>query len=104
MPNISWTVGFDGDGVIENYTVEISNDDQYFSNAVCDGTLLNRACVVSSESAFLTELFPWTTYYVRVFARNAVGKSNSSSVLNFTTDEEGALWFFQLDVIYMKFS
>lgn len=88
VANISWTVGFDGDGVIENYTVEISNDDQYFSNAVCDGTLLNRACVVSSESAFLTELFPWTTYYVRVFARNAVGKSNSSSVLNFTTDEE----------------
>ena len=89
--NISWTAGFDGKSPIQNYTVEISQDNQIFKGVICQGSLSSGACVVSSSStkASLTGLLPWTTYNIRVFATNAIGKSNSSQILNVTTDEEG---------------
>ena len=89
--NISWTAGFDGNSGIQNYTVEISEDNQTFRETVCQGSLLSSACAVSSPSASLESLLPWTSYYVRVFARNMVGSSSGSCVVNFTTDEEGKL-------------
>ena len=46
--NISWTAGFDGNRAIENFTVEISDHDQIFKDVVCQGSLSNSACVVSS--------------------------------------------------------
>ena len=90
---ISWTAGFDGNSVIENYTVEISEHDQIFKDVVCQGSLSRSACVVSSlfATASLIGLFPWTTYNIRVFARNKIGRSNSSPILNVTTDEAGML-------------
>ena len=90
--NISWTAGFNGNSEILNYTVEISEDNQNFSGAKCQG-LSNGACVVSgnSASASLEDLFPWTTYYIKVFATNKVGPNLRSSVVNTTTDEEGML-------------
>ena len=89
--NISWTAGFDGNSGIQNYTVEISEDNQTFRETVCQGSLLSSACAVSAPSASLESLLPWTSYYVRVFARNIAGSSSGSSVVNFTTDEEGKL-------------
>ena len=91
--NISWTAGFDGNSAIQNYTVMISEDNQTFSDAMCQGSLSHSACVVSSTSASLESLLPWTKYYVRVFARNMVGSSSGSSIIKVTTDEEGALLF-----------
>ena len=92
---ISWTAGFDGNSAIQNYTVEISEDNQAFRDAVCQGSLLNNACVVSSTSTSLTGLFPWTTYYIKVhvLVRNVVGSGGGSSIVKVTTDEEGALLF-----------
>jgi len=86
---VSWTAGFDGNSDILNYTVEISENNQSFTDAKCQG-LSSSTCVVSSSStsASLEGLLPWTAYYVRVFATNAVGHSNKSSVVNTTTDEE----------------
>ena len=77
----------------ENYTVEISEHDQIFKDVACRGSLSSSACVVSSLSttASLTALCPWTTYNIRVFARNKIGRSNSSPILNVTTDEAGML-------------
>ena len=52
-----------------------------------------------STTASLTGLFPWTIYNIRVFARNKIGRSNSSPILNVTTDEAGmllTLWSFLL--------
>ena len=92
LANISWRAGFDGNSEILNYTVEISEDNKNFSGAKCQG-LSNGACVVSgsSTSTSLEDLFPWTTYFIKVFATNKVGPSLRSSVLNTTTDEEGML-------------
>ena len=86
---VSWTAGFNGNSKIRNYTVEISDDNQKFVDAICPG-LSSSACVVSSSStnASLEDLLPWTTYFIRVFASNSVGRSGSS-VVNTTTDEEG---------------
>ena len=93
--NISWMAGFDGKSAIQNYTVEISEDNQTFGDVMCHRSLLSNACVVSPTSASLTALFPATAYYIRVFATNAVG-NGSSSVVTVTTYEEGALWLFKI--------
>ena len=92
--NISWRAGFDGNSELLHYTVEISEDNQYFRDAKCQG-LSDVACVVSgsSTSASLEDLLPWTTYFIKVFATNKVGPSLRSSVVRATTDEEGMLCY-----------
>ena len=88
--NISWIPGFNGNSDILNYTVEISTDNQTYTQAICQG-LSSSGCVVSSSftSASLQGLHPGRTYYIRVFATNKVGSSTASSVVMGTTDEEG---------------
>ena len=90
--NISWTAGFDGNSAIQIYTVEIGKDKQTFRDAICQGTLSKNNCVIYSTRVSIKDLLPWTTYYLRVFATNIIGSSNHSSVVNVTTDEEGALF------------
>ena len=87
---MSWTPGFNGNSDILNYTVEISTDNQTFTEARCQG-LSSGGCVVSSSftSASLVDLHPGRTYYIRMFATNKVGVSAVSSVITTTTDEEG---------------
>jgi len=89
--NISWIAGFDGNSAIQNYTVKRSLDNVAFVDAVCQGSLSDSSCVVSSTSASFRNLSPGTTYYFKVLARNIVGISDGSPVVNTTTDEEGAL-------------
>ena len=88
--NIIWTPGFNGNSDILNYTIQISTDNQTFSNATCQG-LSSSGCVVSSSfaSASLVGLLPGRTYYIRMFATNIVGSSAASSVVMTTTFEEG---------------
>ena len=88
--NISWTPAFSGNSDILNYTVEISTDNQRFTEARCQG-LSSSGCVVSSSftSTSLVDLHPGRTYYIRVFATNKVGVSAVSSVIATTTVEEG---------------
>ena len=90
--NISWTPGSSGNSDILNYTVEISTDNQTFSNATCQW-LSSSGCVVSSSftNASLVGLHPGRTYYIRVFATNSVGSSAASSVITTTTDKEGIM-------------
>ena len=91
--NISWMAGFNGNSAILDYRVKISVDNLDFINVACQGSLSNSACVLSNSitSASLKDLFPWTTYNITVFARNLIGTSIGSSVVNATTDEEGTL-------------
>ena len=88
--NISWTPAFSGNSDILNYTVEISTDNQTFTEARCQG-LSSSGCVVSSSftSTSLVDLHPGRKYYIRVFATNKVGVSAVSSVITTTTVEEG---------------
>ena len=88
--NISWTPAFSGNSDILNYTVEISTDNQRFTETRCQG-LSSSGCVVSSSftSTSLVDLHPGRTYYIRVFATNKVGVSAVSSVITTTTVEEG---------------
>ena len=88
LVNISWTTSFNGNSDI--YTVEISTDNQTFTEARCQG-LSSGGCVVSSSftSASLVDLHPGRTYYIRVFATNRVGFSSLSLVITTTTDKEG---------------
>ena len=90
--NVSWFPGFDGNSDILNYTVEISKDNQTFTDAKCQG-LSSSPCVVpsSSISAFLKDLHPGRKYYLKVFASNKVGQSAASLVVNTITDEEGTV-------------
>ena len=97
--NISWTPGFNGNSHILNYTVEISTDNQIFSNARCQG-FSSSGCVVlgSFTSASLVGIHPGRTYYIRVFATNNVGSSTASSVITTTTDEEGIPCYIKITV------
>ena len=90
--NVSWTAGSNGNSAIQNYTVEIREDKQTFRDAICQGTLLKNNCVIYSTRVSIKELHPGTTYYLKVFARNMIGSGNFSSVVNVTTEEEGALF------------
>ena len=90
--NISWIAGFDGNSPIRNYTVKRSRDNQEFLDSVCEGSLSDdSSCVVTSTSVSFGNVSPGETYYLQVFARNMVGTSEGSPVVNVTTDEEGAL-------------
>ena len=93
---ISWIAGFNGNSAIQNYTVKRSEPDNAdFVDAVCQGSMSDGSCVVSSTSASVGNLSPWTLYYFKVFARNMVGTSDGSPVVNATTDQEGALHLYK---------
>ena len=72
--DISWMAGFKRNSTIQNYTVEIGIDKENFSDVGCQGTFSNGSCVLSnsSTSASLTGLFPFTKYFIRVFAKKRV--------------------------------
>ena len=91
---ISWKSGFDGNSEITSYTVEISDNGLNFSDANCQGWP-NNSCNVSGldTNATLEGLRPYTTYFIRVFADNKVGRSDASSVVETGTDEEGTSFF-----------
>lgn len=90
--NISWFPGFNGNSAIQDYRVEISPDNAERLGDVCQGSLSDSSCIVTNTSASFGNLLPWTIYSFKVFARNEVGLSDGSTVVNATTEEEGAVW------------
>lgn len=91
---ITWKSGFDGNSEITSYTVEIRDNGLNFSDANCHGWS-NNSCNVSGlyTNAILEGLSPNTTYFIRVFAHNNVGRSDPSSEVKTVTDEEGTPLF-----------
>ena len=91
---ISWKSGFDGNSEITSYTVEISDNGLNFSYANCQGWPNNLCKVLGFYTNSTHErLRPNTTYFIRVFADNKVGRSDASSVVETVTDEEGTSIF-----------
>lgn len=53
----------------------------------------------SIQSVTIDKLLPATTYYFQVTAKNDVGHSQPSNLLNFTTEEEG--WFLPHNYLFL---
>ena len=78
---ILWRPGFDGYSPIISYTLEIR------ANSTFDWTTVSEQ--ITSESYIVHDLKPYTIYVVRVFARNKIGRSESSESIWNRTDEDG---------------
>ena len=89
--NISWSDGFNGNSVILDYKVTITSKGQALENVTCDGIVSADGCNVTSKTVHIGGLQPFTEYQIKVVARNNVGLSEGSPLLNVTTDEEGKL-------------
>ncbi|XP_044163802.1 receptor-type tyrosine-protein phosphatase delta-like isoform X2 [Acropora millepora] len=87
---VSWSAGVNGNSEIISYKVNISQDNQTFEDVSCQGSFNDSSCTVPGvvTNVTLKDLHPFTTYFVRVFAVNKIGQSESSEVVNATTDEE----------------
>ena len=88
--NISWSDGFNGNSAILDYKATVSTG-QALENVTCDGIVSADGCNVTSKTVHIGGLHPFTEYQIKVAARNNVGLSEGSSLLNVTTDEEGKL-------------
>uniref|UniRef100_A0AAY4ANP8 Cell adhesion molecule DSCAM n=1 Tax=Denticeps clupeoides TaxID=299321 RepID=A0AAY4ANP8_9TELE len=69
---LRWNMGFDGNSPITGYDIEYKNKSDVSSQ-------LNQATII--------ELHPSTTYNIRMFAKNIIGKSKAGNELTITTDE-----------------
>ena len=89
--NISWSDGFNGNSAILDYKATVTSKGQALENVTCDGIVSADGCNVTSKTVHIGGLHPFTEYQIKVVARNNVGLSKGSPLLNVTTDEEGKL-------------
>ncbi|KAL4647248.1 hypothetical protein GN956_G8521 [Arapaima gigas] len=79
---LRWTMGFDGNSPITGYDIECKNKSASWSSAQTTKDVspqLNQATII--------DLHPSSTYNIRMFAKNHIGKSEASNELTITTDE-----------------
>ncbi|MGH0184642.1 UNVERIFIED_CONTAM: hypothetical protein FKN15_015969 [Acipenser sinensis] len=69
---LRWTMGFDGNSPITGYDIECKNKSDVSPQ-------LNQATII--------DLHPSSTYNIRMYAKNRIGKSEASNELTITTDE-----------------
>jgi len=81
---ISWKTPFSGNSIITQYLIEYQQADENWNRNTI--SVLN---VTGSENQVVVKaLKPVTQYQVRVYAQNALGKSEASEQVMFRTDEE----------------
>uniref|UniRef100_A0A8C9VE84 Cell adhesion molecule DSCAM n=1 Tax=Scleropages formosus TaxID=113540 RepID=A0A8C9VE84_SCLFO len=79
---LRWTMGFDGNSPITGYDIECKNKSASWGSAQTTKDVspqLNQATII--------DLHPSSTYNIRMFAKNHIGKSEASNELTITTDE-----------------
>ncbi|KAL4657330.1 hypothetical protein GN956_G4875 [Arapaima gigas] len=79
---LRWTMGFDGNSPITGYDIECKNKSASWETAQKTKDVspqLNQATII--------DLHPSSTYNIRMFAKNHIGKSEASNELTITTDE-----------------
>ncbi|CDQ76995.1 unnamed protein product [Oncorhynchus mykiss] len=79
---LRWTMGFDGNSPITGYDIECKNKSASWNSAQITKDVspqLNQATII--------DLHPSSTYNIRIFAKNDIGKSDTSNELTITTDE-----------------
>ncbi|KAJ8394703.1 hypothetical protein AAFF_G00043030 [Aldrovandia affinis] len=79
---LRWTMGFDGNSPITGYDIECKNKSASWE-------IVQRTKDVSPQlnQATIIDLHPSSTYNIRMFAKNHIGKSEASNELTITTDE-----------------
>uniref|UniRef100_A0A3P9HI31 Cell adhesion molecule DSCAM n=1 Tax=Oryzias latipes TaxID=8090 RepID=A0A3P9HI31_ORYLA len=79
---LRWTMGFDGNSPITGFDIESKNKSASWETAQKTKDVspqLNQATII--------DLHPSSTYNIRMFAKNLIGKSEASNELTITTDE-----------------
>ena len=79
---ISWSVPYSGNSIILSYHAQLSSGTDWLS--ALQYTIPGNTNVYS-----LRNLEPVTTYRLRLKCTNALGSSQYSDTIQFTTDEEG---------------
>ncbi|XP_058884084.1 cell adhesion molecule DSCAM isoform X1 [Acipenser ruthenus] len=79
---LRWTMGFDGNSPITGYDIECKNKSDTWDS-------VQRTKDVSPQlnQATIIDLHPSSTYNIRMYAKNRIGKSEASNELTITTDE-----------------
>ncbi|XP_015197156.1 cell adhesion molecule DSCAM isoform X2 [Lepisosteus oculatus] len=79
---LRWTMGFDGNSPITGYDIECKNKSDSWDS-------VQRTKDVSPQlnQATIIELHPSSTYSIRMYAKNRIGKSEASNELTITTEE-----------------
>ncbi|XP_078002609.1 cell adhesion molecule DSCAM [Phascolarctos cinereus] len=79
---LRWTMGFDGNSPITGYDIECKNKSDSWDSA-------QRTKDVSPQlnSATIIDIHPSSTYSIRMYAKNRIGKSEASNELTITADE-----------------
>ncbi|KAJ8015259.1 hypothetical protein DPEC_G00024270 [Dallia pectoralis] len=80
--SIYWTAGFDGNSPINSYHVEYKRQTDSWDLAV-----RGRIVIPEGREVAINNLKPFSTYNIRMFAKNNVGLSTASNVLTITTEE-----------------
>lgn len=82
---VNWKTPFSGNSMITQYLIEYQQADDNWNNR----NTINQLNATGNENHVnLKGLKPVTQYQVRVYAQNALGKSESSEIVTFRTDEE----------------
>ncbi|GAB1300473.1 Down syndrome cell adhesion molecule homolog [Apodemus speciosus] len=79
---LRWTMGFDGNSPITGYDIECKNKSDSWDSA-------QRTKDVSPQlnSATIIDIHPSSTYSIRMYAKNRIGKSEPSNEITITADE-----------------
>ncbi|XP_075449826.1 cell adhesion molecule DSCAM isoform X2 [Ascaphus truei] len=79
---LRWTMGFDGNSPITGYDIECKNKSDSWDS-------VQRTKDVSPQlnQATIIDLHPSSTYNIRMYAKNRIGKSEASNELTITTEE-----------------
>ncbi|KAM4699565.1 cell adhesion molecule DSCAM isoform 2-T2 [Discoglossus pictus] len=79
---LRWTMGFDGNSPITGYDIECKNKTDSWDS-------VQRTKDVSPQlnQATIIDLHPSSTYNIRMYAKNRIGKSEASNELTITTEE-----------------
>ncbi|XP_022241420.1 Down syndrome cell adhesion molecule-like protein 1 homolog [Limulus polyphemus] len=78
--SVTWKKPFDGHSAITRYSVQYSSEKS--------GTWQEMSVPSSQTSVVIQGLVPATFYNLRIFAENAIGKSNYSAIYKIETEEE----------------
>uniref|UniRef100_A0A8C4S2V6 Cell adhesion molecule DSCAM n=1 Tax=Erpetoichthys calabaricus TaxID=27687 RepID=A0A8C4S2V6_ERPCA len=79
---LRWTMGFDGNSPITGYDIEYKNKTDSWDSV--QGT---KGVSPHLNQATMIDLHPSSTYNIRIYANNQIGKSKASNELTITTDE-----------------